>query len=169
MLKMPSDISKFMLIIFVLYFIYDTVIDYRLEGAYTLHFQIQTVMSVVIVINYGLILWARSIEKANLLKAEEKLSNITSGLAACIERQFSQWQLSKSEKEVAWLIIKGFSFSEIAILRKVKDVTIRQQATMIYSKSQVSNRSEFTASFLEDLINEPVSGVRMKQIKNLPK
>ena len=139
----------------MLYFIYDTVIDYQLEGSHTLHFQIQTIMSIVILISYGLVLLARSKEKVNLLRAEHKLKKITTRLASRIEKQFDQWQLSKSEKEITWLIIKGFSFSEIATLRNVKETTVRQQAKMIYSKSQVSNRSELTASFLEDLINEP--------------
>lgn len=42
--------------------------------------------------------------------------------------------------EIAWLMLKGYSFKEIAALREVKEKTIRQQASSIYSKSGSNNQ-----------------------------
>jgi DNA-binding NarL/FixJ family response regulator len=50
------------------------------------------------------------------------------------------------------LIIKGFSFFEIATLRNVTEKTVRKQATSIYKKANTANRAEFTAEFLSELI-----------------
>ncbi len=82
----------------------------------------------------------------------EKAKSILDGLALQIDHQFSQWQFTPAEKEVALLLIKGLSQKEIAAIRQVQEKTIRQQATAIYKKSALSGRSELAAFFLEDLL-----------------
>lgn len=73
---------------------------------------------------------------------------------------FAGWSFSKSEHEVAWLLLKGFTFAEIAALRGVQEKTVRQQATGIYAKSGCKNRNEFLASFIQDLLEaEHLPGV----------
>lgn len=72
---------------------------------------------------------------------------------AQIQKQLDGWKLTPSEKEISWLIIKGFSFAEIAHLRAVKEKTIRAQATSIYQKSGADNRNDFAAKFIDDLLN----------------
>ncbi|MDH5718426.1 MAG: LuxR C-terminal-related transcriptional regulator [Spirochaetia bacterium] len=68
-----------------------------------------------------------------------------------IENQFRNWELSKSEITVAFLIIRGYSFIQIASLLKKSERTVRQQAIEIYNKSGFNSRSEFTAFFLETI------------------
>ena len=68
-----------------------------------------------------------------------------------IDAEFSRWALSETEKDIAWLILKGFSFLEIAELRQRSERTIRQQAGAIYAKSGMRSRAELSAYFLEDL------------------
>lgn len=75
------------------------------------------------------------------------------GMAKSIDDQFDRWQLTKSEKEVALLFLKGLSIKEIASLREVGEKTIHAQATSIYSKSGLGGRSELAAFFLEDLLS----------------
>lgn len=82
------------------------------------------------------------------------------GLGAAIERQFGQWTLSPTEKEVALLLLKGFSHKEIARLRGTSDATARQHARAVYGKAGVGGRHELAGFFLEDLAlpietNEP--------------
>ena len=72
-----------------------------------------------------------------------------------IDQQFSSWQLSLSEKDVALLLIKGFSMKEIAEIRKTQEKTVRHQATTIYRKSGLSGRQELAAFFLEDILSLP--------------
>lgn len=71
-----------------------------------------------------------------------------------IQTQFSQWTLTRSEQEVAMLLLKGLSFKEISALRSTKEKTVRQQASDIYSKADVEGRHEFAAWFLEDFMQQ---------------
>jgi DNA-binding NarL/FixJ family response regulator len=74
------------------------------------------------------------------------------GLSQEIERQLTSWKLTTSEKEVAFLLLKGLSLKEIAEIRKTSEKTARAQSTAIYEKSSLSGRSELAAFFLEDLL-----------------
>lgn len=74
------------------------------------------------------------------------------GLAEAIDRQFQRWDLSLAEREVALLLLKGFSLKEIAQLRGTGERTARDQARAIYRKAGVAGRSELSAFFLEDLL-----------------
>lgn len=76
-------------------------------------------------------------------------------LGRLIESQFSIWHLSESERDVALLLIKGFSMKEIAEVRQTHEKTVRQQSTSIYKKSGLSGRQELAAFFLEDMLNFP--------------
>ena len=41
-----------------------------------------------------------------------------------LSQQFDDWRLSNSEKEVGWLLLKGFSLKEIAALRETLEKTV---------------------------------------------
>ncbi|WP_225879242.1 helix-turn-helix transcriptional regulator [Isorropodon fossajaponicum symbiont] len=66
-----------------------------------------------------------------------------------LEIQFKEWSLSKSEQEVALLLLlKGLSLEEISQIRGTKEKTIRQQqASTIYQKSNLKGRHELSAYF----------------------
>ena len=68
-----------------------------------------------------------------------------------IEHQFQSWGLSKAETTVAFLIIRGFSFTQIAALLNKSERTVRQQSVSIYQKTGFAGRAEFTAFFLESI------------------
>lgn len=74
------------------------------------------------------------------------------GLSVAIDSQLTEWNLTGSEKEVAFLLLKGLSLKEIAEARKTSERTARAQSIAIYSKSGLSGRSELSAFFLEDLL-----------------
>lgn len=88
----------------------------------------------------------------DLSKSREQLKQVGSKFGEIINKQFTTWDLSPSEKEVAMLLLKGLSFEEIAKIRGTKEKTIHQQATSIYRKSSVSGRHEFAAYFYEDFL-----------------
>jgi len=69
-----------------------------------------------------------------------------------IKEQFNNWGLSNSEQQVALLLLKGLSLKEISTVRDTKEMTVRQQASSIYSKSGLIGRHEFSAWFLEDFL-----------------
>ena len=82
--------------------------------------------------------------KRYVLEARKKLGNV-------ITQQFSEWMLTGSEVEVGWLLLKGLSLKEIAMVRNTQEKTVRQQASSIYKKAGVSGRHAFAAWFIEDM------------------
>jgi DNA-binding NarL/FixJ family response regulator len=74
------------------------------------------------------------------------------GLSVEIEKQLSEWNLTTAEKEIAFLLLKGYSIKEIASLRSTSTKTVRTQTNAIYSKSGLHGRSDLSAFFLEDLL-----------------
>lgn len=99
----------------------------------------------------------KSLERNTQLEAEAQKWKLESqkyiqGLSIAIDSQFNRWNLSASEKEIGLLLLKGLSQKEVAQLRNTSEKTVRTQLTSIYQKSGLSNRSEFAAYFLEDLL-----------------
>ena len=80
-----------------------------------------------------------------VLEARRKLGNV-------ITQQFSEWLLTGSEIEIGWLLLKGLSLKEIAMLRNTQEKTVRQQASSIYKKAGISGRHAFSAWFIEDIL-----------------
>jgi DNA-binding CsgD family transcriptional regulator len=80
------------------------------------------------------------------------------GLGEAIEKQFSRWNLTEAEREVALLLLKGLSHQEIATVRSVSERTVREQARSIYSKAGLTGRTALSAFFLEDLL-APIQGL----------
>ena len=80
------------------------------------------------------------------------------GLSLAIDAQFDRWSLSRSEREVALLLLKGLSLKEIASLRDTSEKTVRAQSGAVYSKSGLGGRSELSAYFMEDLLQPPAEG-----------
>lgn len=96
----------------------------------------------------------RSLEGANSEAAlwRERHAQLVNGLSRAIEQQLDAWHLTASEKEVAFLLLKGLSFKEIAPVRGTSERTVRQQALAVYAKSGLAGRAELAAFFLEDLL-----------------
>jgi DNA-binding NarL/FixJ family response regulator len=87
-----------------------------------------------------------------ILSLEEKNKRISSALKTTISTQLIQWELTESEIQIAFLLVKGFSGKEIASIRLTSEKTIRDQSSHIYRKAGVKSRAEFAAFFLEDLL-----------------
>jgi len=81
-----------------------------------------------------------------------EVKKLIEGLGQLIYQQFQQWKLSSAEQEIAVMLLKGFSLKEIAAMRDTSERTVRQQATRIYAKADLSGRAELSAFFLEDLL-----------------
>lgn len=80
------------------------------------------------------------------------------GLGRAINEQFSRWNLTEAEREVALLLLKGLSIKEIASVRATSERTIREQARSIYTKAGLTGRAALSAFFLEDLL-APIEGL----------
>jgi DNA-binding CsgD family transcriptional regulator len=78
--------------------------------------------------------------------------DLLDGLGAALDRQFERWALSRAEKEVALLLLKGLAHKEIAEVRSITEATARQQARAVYKKAGLTGRNDLAAFFLEDLL-----------------
>ena len=148
-----------------LFFVYDIALDMRL-GELDAHLVVEAAIFIACVIVLFLEL-RRNLQLSGWLRAAHGQNQRLSGqFADYVRTRFAGWSLSRSEQEIAWLLLKGFSFPEIAALRSVQEKTVRQQATSIYAKSGSGGRSEFVAHFIQDLLTaehaagqaEPTSG-----------
>jgi len=95
---------------------------------------------------------------AEATRWHERHGQLVRGLSAAIDQQLDGWHLTPAEKEVAFLLLKGLSFKEIAAVRDASERTVRQQALAVYGKSGLAGRAELAAFFLEDLL--PAQPVR---------
>ena len=137
----------------ILFFSYDLVVDVWYKGEFgSLHFIIELI--VFVGISAALIIGTRDLRnlRASLRHETERNKLFSGELAASINEQMDEWRLSPSEKDVAWMIIKGYRFSEIAEVRGVKESTCRLQATSLYAKAGVSGRAEFVAEIIQPLL-----------------
>ncbi|NUM89281.1 MAG: response regulator transcription factor, partial [Bdellovibrionales bacterium] len=89
-------------------------------------------------------------QEAEAWRAESR--KYVEGLSAAIDQQLKRWGLTEAEKDVAFLLLKGLSFKEIAEARNTSEKTARAQSAAIYAKAGLAGRSELAAFFLEDLL-----------------
>ena len=137
----------------ILFFIYDLIVDAFIEGELvTVHFAVESIVfvgaSLVLVFNVRDLRRLRT----RLFWEERRNRGLSGALAEVIDEQMEEWKLTRSEKDIAWLILKGYRFVEIAELRRVKQSTPRLQATSVYAKAGVSGRAEFVAEILQPLL-----------------
>ena len=74
------------------------------------------------------------------------------GLGEAIDAQFAAWQLTPAEREVALLLLKGYSHKHVASATGRSERTARQHAAAVYEKAGLGSRAELSAYFLEDLL-----------------
>jgi len=137
----------------MVFFAEDLIVDFISSNTNDIHFYFE--LFFVIALIYLLIAQVREIYivKNELDIVNDKLSILKVGLSEAIADQFITWKLTKAEKDVALLVVKGLSFSKISELRGVSEKTVHQQISSVYKKSSVKNRHEFMSGFLEDFIN----------------
>lgn len=74
---------------------------------------------------------------------------------AMVDLQFSHWELSAAEKDVAILTVKGMTIAEIAQIRNTSEGTVKSQNNAIYRKAGVKNRTQLLGALIEDLLVDP--------------
>lgn len=136
------------------------------EGVVIWHLTMEGVIAIVALFGIFYLLRDVFISRNHLLKTTKEFSEFRKeaevwrldsrkyieGLSVAIDLQLEKWKLTKSEKDVAFLLLKGLSSKEIAEIRDTAEKTVRVQATAIYAKAGMSSRSELSAFFLEDLL-----------------
>ena len=166
MLYIKELIAMLILAVIVAGNLGDVIYDYR-EGASTAHLLMElsiAIISSALIVGLTFGIWKQTrsnnqlkTELATLSEVNEQvlppaLATARHELALVLKEQFETWKLTLTEREVAMLLLKGLSFKEIASVRNTMEKTVRQQASSIYKKANVSGRHAFSAWFIEDLL-----------------
>ncbi|PIP96231.1 MAG: hypothetical protein COW00_19920 [Bdellovibrio sp. CG12_big_fil_rev_8_21_14_0_65_39_13] len=85
---------------------------------------------------------------------ERKIKDFIGEFKKYIEDEFEKWQFSQSEKEIAYLLLKGLSSKDMAAKRFTSERTIRNQCATIYQKSGLQGKTDFCAYFLQEFLTE---------------
>ena len=83
---------------------------------------------------------------------EDQLRLASGAFMEVLEENFSAWDLTPAERDVALFAIKGMSTQEIATLRGVSEGTIKAQTNAIYRKAGVSGRTQLLSLFIDELM-----------------
>ncbi|MGI9423242.1 MAG: helix-turn-helix transcriptional regulator [Hyphomicrobiaceae bacterium] len=85
-----------------------------------------------------------------------------------LDERFDDWCLTRSERNVAFLTIRGLSIAEIAARRETKDGTIKSQCNSIYRKAGVTGRAQLFGRLIEELFTLEMEAVSDRRIRNSP-
>lgn len=166
MLYVKEVVIIILLLVVVLLSAADVVHDYR-SGAGSTHLLFELALMAVsftLIALLGAEVWRqarsnrrlkaelRSLSETRSATGSEEMQQARHNLALVAERQFTEWDLTQTEKQVAMLLLKGLSFKEIAAVRDTLEKTVRQQASSIYRKSGLNGRHAFAAWFIEDFL-----------------
>lgn len=136
------------------------------EGAHWSHVAVELVTALFLGLGIGW-LWLSQVAtlKGEVLASRDQLQSVAieldkfraevkpfkEGLNRVIDDQFAKWGLSPAERDIARLMLKGFSNREIAGIRESSELTIKQQAHAVFRKSSLQSRPQLLSYFLEDL------------------
>lgn len=98
----------------------------------------------------SIVLLALSVKR--MRRIEGQIEAVAGQFQAHVERQFDVWALTPTERQVALLVIKGFSNAEIATLRKSSESTVKSHLSAIFRKAGMSSRQQLVAYVIEDLL-----------------
>lgn len=151
--KSKTYVAVLVLMVAAIFFVHDIYVDVVVEGVGPQHVVLEGGIFLAVLVALGIEV-ARVVELNSANSASQKeIQRLKAHLSSVIVDEFNSWGLSDSEKEIALLLIKGLSMQEIATIRKVKEKSVRQQATGIYTKAGVASRYELAAYFIEDFLD----------------
>ena len=82
----------------------------------------------------------------------ESARHALAGLGEAVAEQFDAWSLTPAEREVALLLLQGYSHKQVAQATGRNERTARQHASAVYHKAGLAGRAELAAFFFDDLM-----------------
>ena len=142
-----------------MFFVGDVIADLSLEGL-DLHLALEAAVSLALLLGvvFGALEMRRTLERAR--RSEAAVQAASGALGDLIDTQFTQWQLTPAESDVALLALKGFDVAAIATCRNVAVGTVRAQLARVYAKAGVSSRAQLVSVFIEDLLGGPIDAAK---------
>ena len=134
------------------FFFVDIVIDLIEKEGDTIHFYLELLFVFAMIFLFIFQIREFNILRDKVASTNEELLVLKKGTTELINSQINLLKFTAAETDIAWLLIKGTSYKDIAKFRNVSERTVNQQVTGIFKKSNVCNRHEFITSFIEDLM-----------------
>jgi DNA-binding CsgD family transcriptional regulator len=85
-------------------------------------------------------------------RASSQLQAVSGAFGELLRQRFSEWGLTRAERDVALFAIKGMGIAEIATLRNRSQGTVKAQTNAIYRKAGVSSHAQLLSLFIEELM-----------------
>jgi DNA-binding CsgD family transcriptional regulator len=95
--------------------------------------------------------------RKSAVSATTSLHALRDDFDGLLHQRFEKWTFSSAERDVALLMLRGLNISQIAEFRNTKAGTVKVQAHMVFKKSGVNSRAEFTSLFMEEFIDVGVA------------
>ena len=134
------------------FFFIDITIDLIEQEGNSMHFYLEVLFVFAMIFLFIFQIREFKVLRGEIASTNEKLLILKKGTTELINSQINLLKFTAAETDIAWLLIKGTSYKEIAKFRNVSERTVNQQVTSIFKKSDVSNRHEFITGFIEDLM-----------------
>jgi DNA-binding CsgD family transcriptional regulator len=135
------------------FFVTNVLSEWREDGLGP-HLWIQGLVTLALI--FGVVLGALELRRALSHQQDQNatIAKASGAMHGVIHAQFDSWNLSRAERDVAYLALKGLDVAEIANARQAAPGTVRAQLSSIYTKAGISGRAQFAAHFVEDLLAE---------------
>ena len=134
------------------FFFIDITIDLIEQEGNSIHFYLEVLFVFAMIFLFIFQIREFNVLRGEIASTKEKLLTLKKGTTELINSQINLLKFTTAETDIAWLLIKGTSYKDIAKFRNVSERTVNQQVTSIFKKSNVRNRHEFITSFIEDLM-----------------
>lgn len=137
-------------------FLLDVVRDVSTPGGMDWHLlpEALAVLALLLGIAFEIVYLLRLLQRKASL--ERSVGMASAQLQDIIQTHFDDWKLTASERDVAALMIKGLSISEIAGVRGSAEGTVKAHLNAIYRKSNARNRAEVLSHIMDTLIDKPL-------------
>jgi len=84
----------------------------------------------------------------------ETISLLRGQFGEVLEAKFTAWRLTRAERDVTMLILKGLSVADIAAARNTAPGTIKAQSTSIFRKVGVGSKSELLSLIIDEFLDD---------------
>ena len=144
-----------------LFFLFDIIFDVRdhmleavmYETSELIHLLFEGFAVVAIGAGIWLTFQYQKILKEQAENAEQSLYYLKNDFDTLLKKKFKTWGFTDAEREIAILVLRGFTNAQIAELRETKVGTVKVQIHKLIQKTNSVSRTDFMAVFMDEFLD----------------
>lgn len=134
------------------------IVEHALGGTrYTLGEFVHLVFEILAVAGLGFAvatLWAyHRLLQAEADRSRDTIHMLRGNFDQVLRGKFDEWGLTKAERDVTLLIIRGLSVADIASARNTAQGTVKAQSTSIFRKIGVGSKTELMSVIIDEFLD----------------